>query len=198
MSFVAAAIGGGALIGAIGTSIAADKSSDAAVAAGKFATDESGRQYDQTREDMIPWLEAGRGALVRQNALLDGDYSGFLNSPDYLAALNQGTRQLDMGAASAGNLWGGGADADRIQFGQQLATQNLGNYWNRLAGMSGTGQQTAGSLGQFGANHANQVGQNQWGVANARASAYGQQAGALNDAIDGGLGAYGYYKGWGK
>lgn len=197
MSMVAVAVGS-AVVGAAATAYAADKSADAAKTAGRNATAESARQYNQTREDMMPWLDAGGWALERQQAVLNGDYSGFFDSPDYQAALQMGTRQLDNGATAAGNLWGGGADADRIQFGQQLATQNLGNYWNRLAGLSQTGQGTANQLGGYGQAHANNVAQNQWGVANARASAYGQQAGAVNNLANAAIGAYGYKQGWGQ
>jgi len=193
MSMVAVAVVGSAAVGAY----AADKSASAAKQAGRNATAESARQYNQTREDMLPWLDAGGWALDRQKQVLMGDYSGFLNSPDYQAALQLGTEALDAGATAQGNLWGGGADADRIQFGQQLATQNLGNYWSKLAGLSQTGQGTANQLGGFGQAHANNVAQNQWGVANARASAYGQMADSVNSGINAGMGYYGYKKGYG-
>lgn len=193
MSMVAVAVG----VGAAANMYAADKSASAAKQAGRNATEESARQYNQTREDMMPWLEAGGWALDRQQQLLQGDYSRFFESPDYKAALQLGTEALDAGATAQGNLWGGGADADRIQFGQQLASQNLGNYWNRLAGLSQTGQGTANQLGGFGQTHANNVAQNQWGVANARASAYGQVADSVNNGMNAGFGYYGYKKGYG-
>lgn len=193
MSMVAVAIGGSALVGAW----SANKSASAAKSAGRDANAESARQFDINQENQRPWLEAGSAALEQQQRLLRGDYSGFLESPDYQAALQLGTRQLDNGATAAGNLWGGGADADRIQFGQQLASQNLGNYWNRLAGLSNTGQTAANQLGAYGQNYAQQYGQNQWGVANARASAYGQMANAATGAINAGIGLYGYNKGYG-
>ncbi|KAF1698361.1 hypothetical protein CSC62_05485 [Pseudoxanthomonas jiangsuensis] len=192
---VAVAVGG-AVVGAATDIYAANKSASAAKAAGRNATAEQARQFNQTREDMMPWLESGEWALDRQQQVLNGDYSGFLASPDYQAALQLGTEQLDAGATAGGNLWGGGADADRIQFGQQLASQNLGNYWNRLAGLSQTGQTTANQLGAYGQNYAQQYGQNQWGVANARSSAYGQQADAVNNLANLGISAYGYKNGW--
>lgn len=193
MSMVAVAVG----VGTAANMYAANKSASAAKEAGRNATAESARQYNQTREDMMPWLEAGGWALDRQQQLLQGDYSRFFESPDYKAALQLGTEALDAGATAQGNLWGGGADADRIQFGQQLASQNLGNYWNRLAGLSQTGQGTANQLGGFGQAYANQNAQNQWGVASARASAYGQMADSFNSGINAGMGYYGYKKGYG-
>lgn len=171
---------------------------DAAKASNKgadAATEEQRRQFDITQENLRPWLDAGSGALTRQQAILDGDYTGFYDSPDYLAALDAGTKQLDAGAASRGNLWGGGTDADRIQFGQNLATQNLSNYWSKLAGMSGTGQQTATQLGGFGQNSANAIGENMQNAANTRASAYASQANNWGNVI-GQLGnIWGQYQG---
>ena len=172
MSWGAVIGAGAALIGGAMSKKGSDKAAKAAQAGGDAAIAEQRRQYDQTREDNLPWLTAGTNALERQQQILDGNYTGFYQSPDYVAALEQGTRQLDAGAAARGNLWGGGADADRIRFGQNMATQNLGNYWNRLGGLSGTGSQTATSMGQFGQAMSGNVGNMMMGNANTRASAY--------------------------
>jgi hypothetical protein len=139
---------------------------------------EQRRQYDQTREDLMPWMEAGGWALDQQRAFLQGDYGNALNSPWVVAAREMGTAQLDAGATAGGNLWGGGADADRIQFGQQLATQGLNTHYNALAGLSQTGQTTGVQLGQFGANSANNIGQYMNANGMAQASAYANNANA--------------------
>lgn len=135
---------------------------DDARRASQSATDqtiaEQRRQYDLTRSDQMPWLDAGRNALDLQGAYLAGDTSGFDKSPDYAFAVQQGTQALDRGAAARGNLFGGGADADRIALGQGLATQYAGNYWNKLAGLSGTGQSTASGLGGLGMGMASNIG----------------------------------------
>lgn len=128
-------------------------------------TAEQRRQYDQTRNDLMPWLNAGSGALTQMQALNGGDFSSFKASPDYQFALDQGMQSLDRSAASRGGLYSGGHSADLMKFGQGLASQNYGNYYNRLAGLAGVGQTTGQSLGQFGANAANQIG-------GARQSAY--------------------------
>lgn len=147
-------------------------------AAARYATDEQRRQFDITQANLQPWLDAGKWALPQQMAFLQGDWSGFENSPDYKFAVQQGFKGLDAGAAARGNLWGGGTDADRMALGQGLATQYANNYWNRLAGLSNTGQNTANTLGQYGANFANQAGQNAMLGAQARASSYANTANA--------------------
>lgn len=184
-----------AVASAAANAYAANKSAGATKAAGNNATAEQARQYNQTREDNMPWLDAGTLALDRQQAILDGDYTNFYASPDYLAALESGTRQLDMGATASGNLWGGGADADRIALGQNLATQNLNNYWNKLAGISNTGQQTANQLGQFGANYANQYAANQYATAGAKGSSYAANANAFGNLASQAADAWGQYRG---
>jgi hypothetical protein len=66
MSGIATAIVGSAVVGAVASSKAAKSQSKAA---GK-AADVSQEQYYQTREDQMPFLEAGYGALNRLNTLL--------------------------------------------------------------------------------------------------------------------------------
>lgn len=192
---------GGAVVGLVGAGMSnrsARRGADGQAQAAAGATEEQRRQFDITRQDMMPWLDAGRGALGQQQQVLRGDYSGFESSPDYLYARDSSLQALERGAAARGGFMGGGADADRINLAGGLATQNLGNYWNKLAGMSGTGQQTAANLGQFGANMAQQVGGNMMDAANARASSYAAQANNWNQALNTGYGAFAQKYGWGQ
>lgn len=157
----------------------ANRAAKAQQGAANTATGEQRRQFDLARQDQAPWLEAGQNALARLEAVNNGDYSGFLSSPDYLAALEQGTEAQNRGAAAVGLLGSGGTDADRIRFGQQLATQNLNNYTSRLMGLAGVGQSSAQNLGALGANAATNIGNLQIGAGQARASGYQQQANAF-------------------
>lgn len=200
MSWVAVA-GAAVSIGkGVMDSNAAKKAGRAQQAGYDAASAESGRQYDQTREDMQPWMQAGTNALAQMQQLNGGDFSSFKQSPDYQFAFDQGLQGLDRSAAARGSLFSGGADADRMAFGQGLASQQYGNYYNRLAGLAGVGQQTAGQIGQFGAQNASNQANYAIGGANARASAYGQQANAWGNALQGVSGALGYGMGnnWGR
>jgi hypothetical protein len=163
-------------------------SKDAAAAAGKgydAATAEQARQYDQTREDMMPWLRAGQDALNLQQRFLGGDMSAFTESPDYQFRLQQGQNQLEGSAAARGNLFGGGAAADLQNYGQGMASTEVNNWFNRLAGVAGTGQSTAQQLGAFGSQYGQQAGQNAIGAANARGSSYLNQAGQQQGVVQG-------------
>jgi hypothetical protein len=162
-------------------SSAAKKGAEGQAGAAMYAADLQNHQYEQTRQDQMPWLEAGRDALTRQQAFLNGDWSGFENAPDYKYAREQGLDTLDHSAAANGGLFGGGADRDRIRFGEGLATQNADNYWNKLAGRAGQGAQTSQNLGALGANMATSVGNQYANAANARASSYQAQANAQSN-----------------
>lgn len=202
MSFVAVGAIGGAVIGAVGSNMAANKQAGAAknaaqaqLQAAQLATDEQQREFDQSRTDQLPFLQAGYGALTKENALLNGDYSGFQNSPDYQFALNQGIGALDKSAAARGSLYSGGHSQDLTQFAQGNANQFLNSYWNKLAGQAGQGQVTAGNLGTLGANVAGNIGNYMTNAGNARASSFlqqgniaSQQIGAWGNALGQGLG----------
>lgn len=190
MSWGAVIAVGGSLIAGAMSSNAGEDAADAQSAASDRATAEAGRQYDQTREDLQPWMQAGGWALGEQRNFLQGDMSGFYNSAAYQAAIRQGTAQLDAGATAGGNLWGGGTDADRIMFGQDTAMRFAGDHYNRLAGMSNTGQTTGTQLGQFGANYATQYGQNQMNAADAQSSAYMNTANNWGNVLATGVGAW--------
>lgn len=165
----------GAVIGAVASNNASNKAAGAQNSASNKSIAEQQREYDLARQDQLPFLQAGYGALDRQNAALGGDWSGFYNSPDYAYALNQGITASDRSAAAHGALGSGGHSADLMALGQGLATQNFGNYWNRLAGMAGQGQTSASNLGQYGMNMANQIGNAYQNAGDARASSYLQQ-----------------------
>lgn len=171
----------GAAITVIGGAVASNQANKGAKGAAnaqeranQLAIEEQRRQYDQTRTDMMPWLNAGSGALSQMQQLNSGDFSSFKESPDYQFTFNEGQRALDQGAASRGGLFGGGNSRDTIKYGQGAASQQYGNFYARLQSMAGQGQTTAGGLGQLGAGMANQIGGYQNNSGQARASAYNQ------------------------
>jgi len=183
-----------AAVAAAGSIYASNKAAGAQRSSANSAIGEQQREYDQTRQDQMPWLQAGQNALGLEQNYLNGDTSGFKNSPDYQFAVQQGTKQLDAGATANGNLWGGGADADRIALGQGLATQYANNYWNKLAGMAGQGQSSAQNLGVMGANSANQIGSQYNNIGYANASSYASNANSLSNLLGQGANIYGQYQ----
>lgn len=164
---------GGAIYSANKQAGAAKDAANASNQASQNSIDEQKREFDLNQANQAPWLQAGKGALSQMQALNGGDFSSFTQSPDYQFSLNQGLLGLDNSAASRGSLFSGGHSADVMKFAQGLASQNYGNYYNRLAGLAGVGQSSANQLGAYGQSMANSItGINQNNAANQTNSIY--------------------------
>jgi len=155
----------GAAIAVGGTLIASNQQKKAAKGAANAAANAAGasaeqlqQNYDRTKENLQPYIDAGTGALTKINAVNNGDYSGFENSPDYIFARDQGIQGVDRSAAARGSLYSGGTSADLAKFASGLASQNLNTYYGRLTGLASLGQGSATSLGSIGTGNAAQQG----------------------------------------
>lgn len=156
----------------------AKDAANASAAASAAGIAENRRQYDQTRTDMLPWLEAGRNALGRLN-----DPNAFTASPDYQFRRDEGMRGIENSFAARGGAASGNALRALAEFNSGLAGSEYGNWWNRTASQAGLGQTTAQNLGSFGsnssANIANLLGQQ----GDARASGIAGQTNALTGLL---------------
>lgn len=221
MTWAAVIVGGGAIAGSLISSNASKHAAKAQTNAANQSNNTQLQIYNQNRQDQMPWLNAGTSALNRLSSIygLNGsggttgtvnqagyetatpttlgsgspDYSSFFNSPDYQYALQQGIKANDASAAARGNLYSGGYGEALNGYAQGMATQNLGNYMNRLASIAGLGQSSAGNLASQGQNYANAVGTNLTNAGNATASGYLNTGSAINNGINQLAGAYGYY-----
>lgn len=195
-AITAAAITGAAALGA--AKMQSDASKDAARAqgaAGDAAMMEQQNARNQFQQNISPYLESGQSSLAGLNALNAGDYSGFSQSPDYLWAQQQGMQGLERSAAARGSLFSGGADADRISFGQGLASQQLGAYRNSLMSMAQMGQNAAVGAGGMGQQSANAIGGILGSQAQAQANNSINQSNAWGNALQGIAGIAGQYAG---
>lgn len=118
-------------------------------------------------------LDQGTGA-INQRALQSGGY----DSGATLKALTQYAN--DYGSTKANDAY------NRYNTDQT-------NVYNRLAGISGSGQTASAQVGAAGTNMANQVSNNQTDSGNARAAGIVGGANAWNGAIQSGVGAYNNY-----
>lgn len=136
------------------------------------------RQFDVTQANLQPWLTAGTGALTEQQALLglsgqeaqQAAYDKFKQDPGQAFLQQRAQKNLVANASAIGELGGGNVRSDLVQQGVGFGQQDFGNYYNRLAGISGTGQQTGAQLGQFGSQFAGNAAGALTGAAQARAS----------------------------
>lgn len=199
---------GSALIGANAAGDAADAQSQAAA-----QSDATQRyMYDQTREDNAPFRETGLAANNKLAELMNGgQFSRRFTQADMNAdpvyqsglqfGLDQGTQGINRQAAAGGNFLSGATLKALTRFGNDYGSTKANESYNRfnadqnsqynkLAGLSGAGQQATNQINAAGTNMANQVSASQQGAGNARASGYVGQANAWNNAIGAGVNAY--------
>lgn len=155
MSFVAIAIGGGALIGAVGSGLAASTQAGAAKNAAQLqyqeqqqALDFQKQEWQQQQQNMAPWIQQGQQAIGTlgglQNQALTGQgplapWTGQFQAPTaeqaaqqpgYKFALQQGTNALTNSAAASGNLLTGNTGEALQQYGQQLGQEDYQQVYN--------------------------------------------------------------------
>lgn len=176
--WVAGSVVASSLIGAN----AASKASKAQASAADQATQLQREMFNKQLELQQPWQEAGVNALAKMQKGVVSDYM----DPSYQFRLGEGLKALDRQAAARGGLISGGALKAAQRYGQDFASQEFGNAYNRLAGLAGIGQTATSNMGNAAGNYGVNAGQNYMGAANARASGY---VGGAN-ALTGGLNQY--------
>jgi hypothetical protein len=193
----------------------AKKAAQTSAAASDRATQMQWDMFNQSRNDLAPYRQTGVDALGQMARLYgmpqygaDGkqvaaagpaDYSAFQDSPDYQFSFDEGNRAVNAGLAARGLSNSGRAMKELTRYGQGMASQQLGNYVNRLAAMAGVGQTATNQTGNLGANAATNAGQTTQAAGDARASGYMARAGQnqqlygqlLNMGMGSGLGALG-------
>ena len=178
MPWMALAIGGSALLGAS----AAKSAAKTQAASADQATQLQREMFNKQLELQQPFQEAGVNALAKMQKGVVSDYM----DPSYQFRLGEGMKALERQAAARGGLISGGALKAAQRYGQDYASQEFGNAYNRLAAMAGIGQTATGAMGNAAGNFGVNAGQNYMGAANARASGY---VGGAN-ALTGGLNQY--------
>ena len=198
--WVAAAVVGGAVLG----TVASNKASSAQQSAANRATDVAAQTADQQvalqreifekqTELQKPFREAG---LAGQNRLMEllgiggkagapgyGRYATaefgadkFKADPGYAFRMAEGMKALERSAAARGGLLSGATLRGTQRFGQDLASQEYQNAFNRYQA------ERAGTLNPYQALA---------GTAQSGANVLGQQAGQMGTNISNALGSYG-------
>jgi hypothetical protein len=197
MTWAATAIGGSALIGAY----SANKAANTQAQGTRDAIASQEKMFNIQNEQQKPYREAGYSALSDISGMKpylthqfgQEDFQAGID-PSYNWRLQQGNLATTNLANRAGGAIGGNALQGLTDYGQNAASQEYGNAFNRyqtqrsniyntLASIAGIGQTAQGQTSQLAQNVANNIGQAQIGGANAAA---GGIVGASN-AISGGL-----------
>lgn len=172
---------GGQLLGSYFQGQGAKDASNAQIAASRDGLAEIKRQYDQSRTDQLPWLNAGTAALGRLQ-----DPNAFTASPGYGFVKREALGALDNSASARGGLFSGNAARALQDRAANLGSMEYNNWFNQQSNLAGLGQTSAQSLGGFGANAANNSANLLSDQGNARASGIAGQT----NAITGGIGDF--------
>lgn len=188
---------------------AARDAAAAANASAQSSIDLQRRMYEEGVARQKPFYEAGVNALPQY---VSGIQAGgelvrgftpadFTADPGYAFRLSEGQKGLDRQAAARGGLISGAALKAAGRYGQEMASQEFGNAYNRfrdtqslrrnaLAGVAGYGPTAASSINASGQNYANTAGNTMVGqgetsanallaAQRARSSSYGELGSAL-------------------
>lgn len=194
--WVAGAVVGSAVIG----SMAAGDAASTQAASADRAADLQYKQWRESVELQEPWRKAGEQALNKLIPLTDYtpfSMAQFQQDPGYGFRMSEGMKALERSAAARGGLMSGATLKGIQRYGQDLASQEYTNAFNRyqteraarlqpLQSLAGVGQTTAQQIGQSGQQMASNVGEMMTSGAAARASGYVGGANALTQ----GLGTY--------
>lgn len=202
MTWGLVAVAGATVVGGALASSAAGKAAGAQEAAANTASQTQLQMYNQTRTDQAPWRAAG-GTAVGQ--LSTGTQPGaefnrnftmadFNQDPGYQFRMDQGSRALQASAAARGGLLSGGTLKALDRYGQDYASNEYSNAYNRfnndqstrfnrLSSIAGLGQTSTAQTGAAGTAAAGQIGSAQIGAGNAAAAGYVGQANAVNNGI---------------
>ena len=193
MGWMAAATIGAGLLGAR----SARKAADVQAQATQSAQDAQERMFERQVELQEPFRQAGIGALNKLIPLSDYTKFGmdqFTQDPGYGFRLSEGMKALDRTAAARGGLLSGATLKGAQRYGQDLASQEYQNAFNRyqteraaqlnpLQSLAGVGQTAAGTLTNAYGAYGAQMGQNLQDIGSARASGYLGGQNALSQAL---------------
>jgi len=201
MAFIAASIIGGtaAIAGGALSASAAGSAAEKQAAATRDANNLQYKMFQQTREDQTPWREAGMRALAglgNPDFQRDFNINDFGNDPGYAFRMQEGQKALERSAAARGGLFGGAFGKALTRYGQDYASneyQNAynrfnndrNNRFNRLSSIAGVGQTANNAIQNAGMNYANQTGNNLTNLANAQGASGIAQASAWGGALGG-------------
>ena len=191
--------------GLVGAKIGADASKSAAKTQAKSAKNANKLiwdMYQQSRDDSMPWLTTGKDALGKLSDLTkDGsDYmrgfnlSDFQADPGYQFRMDEGQKALERSAAANGNLNSGATLKALSRYGQDYASNEYNNAynrwnndhattWNRLSSLAGMGQTQSAQLGNWGQQTGQVMGNNIIGAGNATAAGKIGAANSWNGAL---------------
>lgn len=144
---------------------AANRSSDAQVAAAEVGAEEQRAARESLQKLLAPYVDAGNGALAGQQALLglsgaekqQAAIAGIEGSPQFTSLMQQGENAILQNASATGGLRGGNTQDALSQFRPQLLNQLIQQQYQNLGGLTSIGQNAAAGVGNAGMQSANAI-----------------------------------------
>ena len=211
-SWVAAAIGGSAAVGAAVNIWSTKKASDAQTSAADKAGAIALQQYYQSRQDLAPYRESGYAAQSELNKRLSFltspivmDQEALEKTPGYQFTRWQGLKAVQNSATARGLGVSGAALKGASEFATGLANKtykdqfeleniNRTNAYNRLKALVDTGVSAAGATVTSGQKSADTMANAAMAAGNAQAAEYNKYGSAVAGAASS-VGGYAAYKG---
>jgi hypothetical protein len=156
--------------------------------------------FDYQKSLLAPYQEVGVNALRRLEGVMGlggqpatGGQQLLEMDPGYAFRLGEGMKALERLQAARGNMLSGGAIKAGQRYAQDVASQEYGNAYNRLANIAGLGQTTGTQLGAAGQQFGSAAGETLAQQANALAAGRVGRTSAYTQGINTAANAFGNY-----
>ncbi len=148
------------------------------------ALDAQQQAYERNTANLQPYMNFGTQWLDVLSQLNNGNFGKFYESPEYQFTRQQGINAQDASAASRGNLFGGAHSRDLTKYASGLASQEYGNFYNRIANSANMGFGAAQALTGVNQNLANAQGNAAWNRADNSNSLIGLGTGLAGNLLN--------------
>jgi hypothetical protein len=156
--------------------------------------------FDYQKGLLEPYQQAGTAALGRLTGVMGlggqpatGGQQMLEMDPGYAFRLGEGMKALERLQAARGNMLSGGAIKAGQRFAQDVASQEYGSAYNRLANIAGLGQTTGTQLGAAGQQFGATAGETMAQQANALAAGRVGRTSAYTQGINTAANAFGNF-----
>lgn len=161
------------------------------------ATDIGNQQFQQTRQDYMPYTVAGTQAIGHYGDLVGNNgadaqglaVQGLKADPFFQQNLTDANTNLLQTASATGGVRGGNTAGAVGQLSPQLLQAYYQNALQGYGGLAQMGLGATGNVANFGAANAQNAGQNAIGIGNAQASNY-LTKGGINAAMFNNIGGF--------
>lgn len=183
------------LIGSVGGAaaqiISGNRAADAQRDASRDTLALSQAQFDQLQALNEPFVNVGTEAINKLRDLVISGNAPLRETPGFAFRRQEGINARDRSASARGRLFSGAQQRGIEEFGQNFATNEFNNEFNRLAALAGIGQVSAGNTGNASNVLSALGGQAITNAGTARASGFANTGNAITGGINNLAGLFG-------